>query len=385
MVASSLPVALTAERRELKMSLYTHPSFEEIRKLFPPKNPAITIYITFSKPMSSADKKHKSLSKLKGVLRALPLRYFSSKDERAQFEAAVTENVEEKLKSLSGHGNSYAIFASKDLTLVYDVPNRLISYAGVSNNFFIQPILRAFAFSFEGYLLIAGKDGWELYYGSNTEEVHKVDIDKTGVTSVLDAANKLNDVKHQIQRSVKDTLKDALSVYAKRIAERVKTKVNGHELLIVADTTLLAELKAQFAHVSKAPMTLAKSINPHAPLYELDSLLRTSLTAKHELDAQELFKAIDMRRSQGRVLSDLSDIAIAAVSGRIDTLILPYTASVSGDMDMVTGKIDFNGKGDLLHSIVVSVAEHKGLILAFRKEEMQYDINGDQMLASLRF
>jgi hypothetical protein len=367
------------------MSLYTHPSFEEIRQLFPPKNPAITIYITFNKAMSSADKKQKSLSKLKGVLRTLPMSYFNSKDERAKFENTVTENVDEKLKSLAGYGNSYAIFASEDLTLAYDVPNRLISYSGVSDNFFIQPILRAFAFSFEGYLLIAGKDNWELYYASNTDEIHKVEIDKTGVTSVLDAANKLNDVKHQIQRSVKDTLKDALSMYAKRVAERVKTKVNGHELLIVADTTLLAELKAQFAHSGKAPMTLAKSMNPHTPLHELDSLLRTSLAAKHEADVQELFKAIDMRRSQGRVLSDLSDIAIAAVAGRVDTLILPYNASVSGDMDMATGKIDFNGNGDLLHSIVVAVAEHKGLILAFREEEMQYDMNGDHMLASLRF
>lgn len=367
------------------MPLYTHPSFEEIRQLFLTKNPAITIYITFNKAMSSADKRQKSLLKLKGVLRQLPLHYFASKDERAKFEATVTENVDEKLKELSGYGNSYAIFASEDVTLAYDVPNRLINHAAVSNNFFIQPILRAFAFSFEGYLLIAGKDSWELYYASNTEEIRKVEIDKAGASSVLDAANKLNDVKHQIQRSIKDTLKDALSVYAKRIAERVKLKVNGHELLIVADTTLLSELKNHFTYSSKTPMTLAKSMNIHAPPHELDLLLRTHLAAKHDTDVQELFRAIDMRRSQGRVLSDLSDIAVAAVSGRVDTLILPYDASVSGDMDRRTGKIDFNGSGDLLHAIVVAVAEHKGLILAFREEEMKYDMNGDHILASLRF
>lgn len=335
--------------------------------------------------MSSADKKQKSLSKLKGVLRTLPMIYFNSKDERTKFETTVTENVDEKLKNLAGHGNSYAIFASENLTLTYDVPNRLISYTGVSDNFFIQPILRAFAFSFEGYLLVAGKDNWELYYASNTEEMVKVEIDKTGATSVLDAANKLNDIKHQIQRSVKDTLKDALSVYAKRVAEKVKPKVNGQELLIVADTTLLSELKTEFTHLNKTPMLLPKSINTHAPIHELDILLRTHLAIKHESDVKELFKTIDMRRSQGRVLSDLSDIAIAAVSGRVDTLVLPYNASIAGKMDTVTGKIDFHSTEDLLHSIVVAVAEHGGTILAFREEEIGHDMNGEHILASLRF
>lgn len=335
--------------------------------------------------MSATAKKDKALSKLKGVLRSLPDQVFISKEEKRKFESEIFAQVEKKLSTLGGNGHSYAIFACDEFTLAYDVPNRLINYSGVAHNFFIQPILRIFAFSYEGYILLANKDNWELYLGTNTEEVKRVNIDKEGTGSVLEAANKLNDLKHQIQRSVKDTMKDALSVYGKRISEKIKTHVQNKDLVVVADKTLLSEIKAHTISTSPSAIFVPKSMSVNSPLYEIDHLLRTQLAYKHESDLQAFYRNLDSLRSKGLVLSDVSDIAAAAVSGRVHTLVLPYDTKINGRMDSITGKIEYDEEGDLIHSIVVAVAERSGTILAFREDEINGEFNGSIITATLRF
>lgn len=367
------------------MSLYTQPTFEEIRRLFPEQRAAISLYINFEKPMSAAEKKTKTLAKLKGILRALPKQFFLNSEERQLFELSLYSAIENKLNDLGGYGQSYAIFGCDNFVLAYDVPNRLINHSEVSHNFFIQPILRSFAFSYEGYLLIVEKDNWELYYGSNVEQTVKVDLDKNGVRSLLEAVNKLNDVGHQITNNKKELMKDSTSLYVKRILEKLNGLIKDKEIVIVADKGLLAEFKNQMGSNKNKPILVTHRIPLTAPLYEIDHLLRSQLAIKHEEDLRGLFAELEKMYSKGLLLTDLSDIAMAAMSGRVDKLILPYTAKAQGYMDSETGKIDFTKDGDLLHSFVIAVAEHKGTILAFREDEINGELNGYKIAAILRF
>lgn len=363
------------------MTLYNQPSFDDVRELFPSQTSAVTLYKTFKHGVSSLEKKQLVLSELKTLLKDVSPYHFSSKDALADFQRDAYARVEEMLKNVSGHGRSIAVFVSPQITKVFSLPNRLGNYGQVKDSFFLPPIFRAFAFSYAGYVLIAGKDGWELFYGSNTDEAKRVEVDHEGATSVLDAANKLNDVKHQIQKSVKDTLKDAVGIYAKRVAEKVSAKVNGSELVIVADAPLLSELYKHFPNA----IGIEKSISTTTPLSEIDGMLRKTLADKHADDVKKLGEEMDAARSKGLFLTDLSDIAAASVAGRVSKLIMHYDYSEHGRVDMETGSLLLETKGELSHDLVVSVAQHKGLVLAFRPEEINGALGEHKIAAVLRF
>ena len=363
------------------MTLYNQPSFDEIRELFAPQTSALTLYITFPARMQEAEKKNKALTEFKSLLKEVSPFHFATKDALEAFKMKILSEVENKLAKMPGHGRSIAIFASASLVKVFSVPNRLGNYAQVKDTFFLPPIFRLFAFSYEGYVLIAGKDEWDLFYGSNTEQVSKVNIDKTGVSSLLEAANKINDPKHQIQKSVKDTMHDALGIYVKRIFDKINPIVGNSHLVLVSDTRLLAELKALFP----TNLVVEKSLPTTTPLPEIDFILRGTIANKHADDVAKLGQEIEAAKSKGLFVSDLSDIAAAAVNGRVNKLIMHYDYSEHGRVDMETGSLILETAGELSHDIVVATATHKGLILAFRPEEINHALEDKKIAAVLRF
>jgi hypothetical protein len=363
------------------MALYNQPSFDDVRELFSSQSSAVTLYKTFKHGISAVEKKSLVLQELKTLLKEVSTYHFPSKEALSSFQARAYESVEEELKKVSGHGRSIAVFVSQNLTKVFSLPNRLGNHVQVKDTFFLPPIFRAFAFSYAGYVLVAGKDGWELFYGSDTDEVKRLELEHEGVSSALDAANKLHDVKHQIQRSVKDTLKDAIGIYAKRVAEKVSPVVNGGELLLVADTPLLSELTKHFPEAMK----LEKSISTSTSLAELDNMLRKALADKHAGDVKKLGLEMDAAMSKGLLATDLADIAVASVSGRVSKLIMHYDYSEHGRIDMETGALLLDTRGELSHDLVVNVAEHKGIVLAFRPEEVNGALGEHRIAAILRF
>ena len=151
------------------MSLYNQPSFEDVRELFPHQTSAVTLYRTFKNGVSALEKKQTVLSELKSLLKEVSPYHFKTKDDLEEFQRTAYESVEESLKQIPGHGKSLAVFVSPNLTKVFSLPNRLGNYGQVKDTFFLPPIFRAFAFSYSGYVLIAGKDSWELFYGSNSD------------------------------------------------------------------------------------------------------------------------------------------------------------------------------------------------------------------------
>ena len=363
------------------MTLYTQPTFDDVRELFPTQTSAVTLYKTFKHGLSGVEKKQAVLTELKSLLKDVSPYHFANKDLLAKFQQQAYDEVESELKKVSGHGRSFAVFVSPNITKVFSLPNRLGNFGQVKDTFFLPPIFRAFAFSYAGYVLIAGKEGWELFYGSDTDEVKHIELDHSGVSSVLDAANKLHDAKHQIQRSVKDTAKDAISIYAKRVAERISTRINGKELIVVADAPLLSEI---YKHLPNA-ITIEKGLSISTPLSEIDSILRLTLAKKHAEDVKQLRLEMDAAKSKGQLVTDLADIAAASVAGRVSKLIMHYDYSEHGRVDMETGALLLETKGELSHDIVVSVAEHKGLVLAFRPEEIDDALGEHKIAAILRF
>lgn len=108
---------------------------------------------------------------------------------------------------------------------------------------------------------------------------------------------------------------------------------------------------------------------------QLASNVRTILDAVYAAELVDLTELFEVRPSQGRAATDVSDVARLATMGAVDTVLVDFEAELPGSIDEMSGAVTFadttsaEGHGDI-DDIARRVHLAGGRVLAVRGDDI---------------
>ncbi len=371
------------------MTRYQLPDIADLIRLGDRHERAITVYAETS---PAPDERENSLLQAKSAVdRAL----------RTVREGGARHAVEEKLRSRWSEiaesdlwlrlSRSLAIFIADDFHEVYVLPNALEPQSQLGNYFDIGQLVRAVTTRQEAYALTLSANGWNLWRATATTRAEELPLVGEYATDVAEATNRatVRDRGHMRRLVGDEGKKVLLETYAKRVAEAVQSELGRTDpsasvpLFLFATDPLLdlyrgVDHRRQIISVHGAPDALRPD--------QIDRAIRESLST---LNAQRINARVDeigdgVRR--GLVVTDIGDIARAAVAGAVATLVYNFTVDILGRLDDATGEVSYGDDGyDLLSRIAVIVLAKDGEVIAARPDEITAGIWNNTAVAALRF
>jgi len=164
------------------------------------------------------------------------------------------------------------------------------------------------------------------------------------------------------------------------------TRPSGLPLMLAA----LPEHHGVFHQVSHSPMLMAEGVKVHPDAVSRDNLRERAWKIVEPIYLARLATLAEefgTAQARGRGLSDVSDIAVAAIAGRVGTLLIEEDRQIAGRLDRETGRIDFDDLGDpdlddLLDDLGETVLTMGGSVVVVPADRMPTDSGA---AATLRF
>jgi hypothetical protein len=182
---------------------------------------------------------------------------------------------------------------------------------------------------------------------------------------------------HEPKQSHKDTWHADLLNYLRPIDAAVQaehSKPSGLPLLLVA----LPEMQHAFREASHNPQLVEQGIDISPEALDVEAL-RVQAWEKfqpHYLARLErLVESFENARARGQGAHLLEDVAAAAVSGRIGTLLVEADREIPGRMDATTGaitpaRLDDPEVDDLIDDLAEAVLRARGEVVVVPAERM---------------
>lgn len=278
-----------------------------------------------------------------------------------------------------------AVLATQDLFRVYRLQYTVPERAVVADSFHVKPLLRTLEATDRFQVLAVTREDVHLYEGSGStmDEVPlHPDVPRTITDALGDqlterftnfhAGGGGTAIHHGHGGKAAEVDVDAERFF--RAVDRAVTehhsKPSGLPLILAA----LPEHHHLFREVSHNPNLLEPALPVHPDaLGSLDELRERALEL-FEPHRRARLAALSERfgsaRANGSGDDDPAAIARAAVSGRVDTLLLEEGREMPGRVDATTGKIDRHGADDVLDDLGQIVRSMGGTVLLVPADSM---------------
>ena len=349
------------------------PSYSQVEGLLAHRGASsVSIYLPTDRTGEEAHANRTELKKL-GAEAAAQLRAASA-------TAADVAAVEGAIEALVADDDFWThlsetlvVFADPTSTRTYRLPNQLLAAVEVSDRFHVKPLLRTVTFPQAAFVLALAAGSVRLLHISPNaapEEVRVVDLpaDAWGPGG--------NHVFKERQHS-----------YVRLIERALRPVLNGQTIpLILAATEGLA---AAFASVNTYPH-LAPQRSAGNPETTSDADLaaeaRVILDVMYADEVEATKELFELRSSQGRAVTDVSDAARWATYGAIDTVLVDIDESLPGFVDDA-GAVTFAAADDAVNYGVVDEIARRvfltgGRVLAVRSDDIP---QGGPVAAILRY
>lgn len=315
--------------------------------------------------------------------------------DAAGFDKRRRASLEEGLAMLDAddefwrvQAHSLAVFATPDRVLTYRLANKLKAVSEVSDRFHLKPLLRAVTFPHEAFVLALSENGvrlFEILPDAPPAPVNIAELPKDAASHV--GKSTLNDrsASGRIQGGEGQRVRHLQ--YLRAIDAALRPVLSGRNTpLILAAVDPLASL---YRTVNSYPHLLHSGIKVSPDSLKDADLARQAVPALDEAHAAVLkqTKALfETRSGQGRIATDLTDVARAATYGAVEILF--------ADIDeVVPGTIDENGivtladaASALTYGVVDEIAARVlasgGRVMAIRRADIP---GGGSLAAILRF
>ena len=304
--------------------------------------------------------------------------------------------IEEEVADLVDDGDfwrhqarSLAAFATPEGLTTFRLPNRLLGVVEAADRFYVKPLLRTVTFPQVAFVLALAQGSVRLIEVSPDVEPTEVTLPDMPQDAAGAAGRSSLADKAPIRRIQGDEgRKLRLRQYARTVDQALRPFLSGLDvpLILAAAEPLDSLYRSLNSYPRLAPSGIGG--NPErTPNGELAARAREVLDELYadELRAtQELF---ERRRSEGRGLVDIGDVARAATFGAVDTLLIDIDEIVPGSVDEDTGAVTLADAPTAAgYGVVDEIARRSWLagatVLAVRREEVP---DGASVAAILRY
>jgi hypothetical protein len=373
------------------MALHTYiPSRAQINKLAQTHEPwAVSIYMPTTSVSSEADANRIAFKNHAAEAVARLQELDAPKPDVAAIEQSFDDLVEDAdfwhLQS-----RSFAAFATPRGLRTFRLPNQLTDAVQVADRFYVKPLLRTVTFPQAAYVLeLAQGSARLLEIAPDTPpEVVPLDGVPHEAPGSEPAGPGLSDSAGEKQRMRGS---DQIVRYARLVNDALRVVLAGSELPLILAAT--RPMDAAFRSVNSYPHLLDDGLrgNPEAVGdTELADETRGVLDAHYAAQLEELAGLFELRSSQGRAASDITDIARAATFGAVDTLFVDIDSSLAGQISEDTGEVSYGesieevepGEYSVEDEIARRVLLAHGHVLAVRRDEVP---GGGSAAAILRY
>ncbi len=272
-----------------------------------------------------------------------------------------------------------AVFVSPETTRTFRLMNELPQHTAVGDRFDIGPLVRATTFAHDGYVLAVTEGDVRLVHLTPEATSQRIDLP----TLPADAAETLTTTVTG-GRADRRRADGALGpkVEQRRYCSIVQDAVldaigDAHTPLVLAAAS---DLDPAYREINTYRGLLEQGIgaNPSAmSLDDLEARGRAVLEEHFEADLAAWRKEFGSLRSNGRGSSQLSDVARAATSGMVDTLLFDLEWNGEGRVDEAGGITIAEEPGPttygLLDEVAVRVLRNGGTVKAVRRADLPDD------------
>lgn len=346
------------------------PTRTEIERLAAGRDPlSVSIYLPTSTP---PDAEHDRLQARALVDQALvTVREHADKRTAAQVEQSLRDLLDDTgfWREL---GRSLAIFTTPDRITSYRLPNALSAEATVGDRFTITPLLRALTFPQAAFVLALSQNHARLVEVSADGPAQELVVpdmpaDAASRFGLENLARSSPDGKHQGDEG----MKVRLTQYAREVDRALRPVLRGTSLpLILAAAEPLAGI---FRNLSGSSELTPEGIdgNPDAlSEAELADAARGILDQTYARELAQLRETFGDRRSGGLATSDLADLARAATTGAVATLLVDMDAHVDGTVTEDGTLTRDEGRQDVLEEIAARALATGARVLAVRADDL---------------
>jgi len=352
------------------------PTRAEIDRLLEHRAPSsVSIYVP-ADPASNGDPERIELKNLAAQA--------SSQLREAGAGVRVTRSFEDEIAYLyddeefwRNQARSLAAFVAPQRLITFRLPNRLLSQVEVSDRFYLRPLLRTLTFPHVAFVLALSQGSVRMIEVTPDLAPARIDVDDLP-PDVASAAGKSSIADRAPVRRLQGSegQKVRMAQYARQVDRALRPLLNGLEVpLILAATEPIDSI---YRSVNTYPYLLEQGISgnpeavPDANLAASARAVLDDLYAAQLRDVQELY---GQRSADGRALSDVAEVARAATSGAVQTLLVDIDAAVPGAVDDQTGAVTFAraATGDV-HDVTDEIARRAWLsgarVLAVRERDI---------------
>jgi release factor family 11 len=275
--------------------------------------------------------------------------------------------------------HSLAVFVTPENLLTFRLPNALTHIVGVSNRFYVKPLLRSVSFPNACYVLALAQRNVRLVEVSADLPATSVQVE----AMPEDAGRAVRGVGEigywpsgRIQGA--EGQKVLLRQFARKVDQALRPLLGRSALpLILAAAEPLASIYRsvntyfQLAKVgiegSPENLTNAQLAERARPI--LDGLYRDQLAAWRTL--------FEERENQDRATTDIAHAARAATFGAIDSVLVDIDQAIPGQID-TQGKVTFverqhEGGHDVIDEIAARVLTSDGRVIGVRKADIPHE------------
>jgi hypothetical protein len=308
----------------------------------------------------------------------------------------VIREVEDQIGSLLDdeefwryQARSTAAFATPSWLITFRLPNRLLSQVDVSDRFNVRPLLRTLTFPHVAFVLALAQGSVRVVEVTPDLDPAPIKVDDLP-SDVAGAAGKSSIADRAPVRRVQGSegQKVRMRQYARQVDRALRPFLNGLEVpLILAAAEPIDSI---YRSVNTYPHLLAQGLSGNPETVsdaELAVGARVALDTLYAAQLREVHERYQQRSADGRALSDLAEIARAANSGAVETLLVDIDAAVPGTVDDRTGAVTFApAAAHHVHDVTDEIARRSWLsgarVLAVRERDIP---GGGPVAAILRY
>ncbi|MFZ0529527.1 MAG: hypothetical protein WAL91_03190 [Propionicimonas sp.] len=311
---------------------------------------------------------------------------------------AIQEALREQWTAVAGEDRiwsnlaaSLVIFLSPDFAEEYVLPNDLEQRVHLGDYFDLNQLVRTVTMPQRAYALTLSSNGWNLWEATATTRARELELVGEHAEDAAEATNRSTIRGRKLLRRLggDEGQKVLLERYAQVVADAVREELgrldpkSATPLFVFANEPLLSLLRSQELPWSQVSVPGAPDeLRPD----QIDAAIRerigklTSATLSAEADR------IGNHFASGLAVTDLAQLARAAVAGAVGKLFYNMSEGALGFLDDADGSISYDAERgyDLLSRIAVHVLRNGGDVVAVRPAEITAQIWNGKVLAELR-
>jgi Bacterial archaeo-eukaryotic release factor family 11 len=266
--------------------------------------------------------------------------------------------------------NSLAVFVTADSLRTFRLPNHLVSLVEVSDRFHLKPLLRSVTFPQAALVLALAQGSVRVIEVAG--DVPATELAVADLPADLAATLPERTVSGRFEGAERQKVR--MRQYARAVDRALRPMLSDLPLILAAAEPLASIYRS----VNGYPNLLADGIpgNPETlSAAELADAARPLLDSLYATELVEVRRRFERRVTQGRGVTDLTDVARAATFGAIDTLMTDIDEVVPGFVDADSGAVTLDGADDaanygVFDEIARRVLESGGRVLALRRDDI---------------